>query len=205
VIGPNGAGKSTFFGMLSGRLTPSGGAVSLEGEDITRLEPHRRARRGMGIKLQVPSIFPGLPARENLWLGAAARRDGTDPDAVVDAVLELVGLADRAAVLAGTLSHGEQQWLEIGMVLAAGPSIVLLDEPTGGMTRAETQRTAELVRRMSEDCTVVVVEHDMAFVREVGAPVTMLHQGALFRQGTFAELRDDPAVAEVYLGASRDA
>jgi branched-chain amino acid transport system permease protein len=205
VIGPNGAGKSTFFGMLSGRLAPSGGAVSLEGEDITRLEPHRRAHRGLGIKLQVPSIFPGLPTRENLWLGAAARRDGAEPDAVVDSVLELVGLTDRATVPAGTLSHGEQQWLEIGMVLAAGPRIVLLDEPTGGMTRAETQRTAELVRRMSEDCTVIVVEHDMAFVREVGAPVTMLHQGALFRQGTFADLRDDPAVAEVYLGASRDA
>jgi branched-chain amino acid transport system permease protein len=205
VIGPNGAGKSTFFGLLSGRLTPSGGSVSLEGEDITRLEPHRRAQRGLGIKLQVPSIFPGLPARENLWLGAAARRDGADPDAVVDSVLELVGLADRATVPAGTLSHGEQQWLEIGMVLAAGPRIVLLDEPTGGMTRAETQRTAELVRRMGEDCTVLVVEHDMAFVREVGAPVTMLHQGALFRQGSFADLRDDPAVAEVYLGASRDA
>ncbi|MEA2246132.1 MAG: urea transport system ATP-binding protein, partial [Solirubrobacteraceae bacterium] len=205
VIGPNGAGKSTFFGMLSGRLTPTAGAVSIAGEDITKLDPHRRARRGMGIKLQVPSIFPGLPARENLWLGAAARRDGADPDAVVESVLELVGLTDRATVLAGTLSHGEQQWLEIGMVLAAGPSIVLLDEPTGGMTRAETQRTAELVRRMSEDCTVVVVEHDMAFVRQVGAPVTMLHQGALFRQGTFGDLRDDPAVAEVYLGASRDA
>jgi branched-chain amino acid transport system permease protein len=205
VIGPNGAGKSTFFGMLSGRLTPTAGAVSIAGEDITKLEPHRRARRGMGIKLQVPSIFPGLPARENLWLGAAARRDGADPDAVVESVLELVGLTDRAKVLAGTLSHGEQQWLEIGMVLAAGPSIVLLDEPTGGMTRAETQRTAELVRRMSEDCTVIVVEHDMAFVRQVGAPVTMLHQGALFRQGTFTQLRDDPAVAEVYLGASRDA
>ena len=205
VIGPNGAGKSTFFGMLSGRLTPTDGAVSIAGEDITKLDPHRRARRGMGIKLQVPSIFPGLPARENLWLGAAARRDGAHPDTVVESVLELVGLTDRATVLAGTLSHGEQQWLEIGMVLAAGPSIVLLDEPTGGMTRAETQRTVELVRRMSEDCTVIVVEHDMAFVRQVGAPVTMLHQGALFRQGTFTDLRDDPAVAEVYMGASRDA
>jgi branched-chain amino acid transport system permease protein len=205
VIGPNGAGKSTFFGMLSGRLQATEGEISIAGEDITKLDPHRRARRGMGIKLQVPSIFPGLPARENLWLGAAARRDGADTDAVVESVLELVGLTDRGDVLAGTLSHGEQQWLEIGMVLAAGPSIVLLDEPTGGMTRAETQRTAELVRRMSADCTVIVVEHDMAFVRQVDAPVTMLHQGALFRQGTFEQLRDDPAVAEVYLGASRDA
>jgi branched-chain amino acid transport system permease protein len=205
VIGPNGAGKSTFFGMLSGQLQATAGEISIGGQDITRLEPHSRARRGMGIKLQVPSIFAGLPARENLWLGAAARRDGADPDAVVESVLELVGLTDRADALAGTLSHGEQQWLEIGMVLAAGPHIVLLDEPTGGMTRAETERTAELVRRMSEDCTVVVVEHDMAFVRQVDAPVTMLHQGALFRQGSFAQLRDDPAVAETYLGASRDA
>jgi branched-chain amino acid transport system permease protein len=201
LIGPNGAGKSTFFNLLVGRYRPTEGRITYSGSDITRLEPHQRARRGIGIKLQVPSIYAQLSVEENVWLAAyAACRDAGRATERAREVLGEVGLVHRAEHLAAHLAHGEQQWLEIGMVLAADPELILLDEPTAGMTREETSRTAELIARLARGATVVVVEHDMEFVRQLHAPVTVLHQGRVFKQGSLEELRRDEAVLNIYLG-----
>ena len=200
LIGPNGAGKSTFFNLLVGRYRPTAGQIVYRGRDITRLEPHQRAGQGIGIKLQVPSIYPSLTVEENVWLSAYARtRDAKRATAQVGEVLGEVGLRGHATMLAAHLSHGQQQWLEIGMVLAAHPEVILLDEPTAGMTREESVHTAGLVKTLSERATVVVVEHNMEFVRQLAAPVTVLHQGQVFKRGSLEELRQDEAVLDIYL------
>jgi branched-chain amino acid transport system permease protein len=199
LIGPNGAGKSTLFNLLAGRARPNAGQVLHEGRPITRLAPHRRARRGIGIKLQVPAIYHRLTVHENVWLAAHAR-DARRADGLVTTVLAQLGLAERAGELAGELSHGEQQRLEIGMVLAAQPEIVLLDEPTAGMTREETLRMADLIKGLAAVATVVVVEHDMEFVARLDEAVTVLHEGRVFASGRYRELRQDPRVQDIYLG-----
>ncbi|HZD72216.1 MAG TPA: ATP-binding cassette domain-containing protein [Actinomycetes bacterium] len=201
LIGPNGAGKSTLFALLTGRERPSAGRILLDGADVTRRAPHQRARRGIGVKLQVPSIYPDLTTRENLWLAAYA--EVGDPGLADERALELLGwlgIAARGHALAGTLSHGEQQWLEIGMALGGSPRVVLLDEPTAGMSPEETARTAKLVAELGRHASVVVVEHDMEFVRRLDAPVTMLHEGRVFVRGSLAELRADERVLDIYLG-----
>lgn len=201
LIGPNGAGKSTFFNLLVGRYRPTTGRVRLGAEDITSRRMDQRAMRGIGIKLQVASIYADLPALENLWLAAYAEdRDVRSADRRALAVLDWLGLRDRAHTAAGELSHGEQQWLEIGMVVAAQPDVILLDEPTAGMTREETARTADLVRVLGEHASVVVVEHDMDFVRRLESPVTMFHEGKVFAEGSIDALRSDDRVLDVYLG-----
>jgi ABC-type uncharacterized transport system ATPase subunit/ABC-type branched-subunit amino acid transport system permease subunit len=203
LIGPNGAGKSTFFNLLVGRYAPTGGEVSLKGERITRRRPDARVRDGLGVKLQVASLYGELTTFENVWLAAYAKtRDRRAAEQRASDVLHWLGLADRASEPAGVLSHGGQQWLEIGMVIAAEPAVVLLDEPTAGMTRAETARTVELVNALGEHATVIVVEHDMEFVRQLDAPVTMFHEGRVFASGTIADLRNDERVLDVYLGRS---
>ena len=201
LIGPNGAGKSTFFNLLVGRYRPTDGTIMLEGRPITKLLPHQRAQKGIGIKLQVPSIYRELSVRENVWLAAFAKMSNTrQAEAAVDRVLSRIGLVERADDPAGDLSHGEQQWLEIGMVVASSPDVILLDEPTAGMTHEETIRTVELVRGLAETATVVVVEHDMEFVQRLDAPVTVLHEGRILAQGQLAEIRLDARVLDVYLG-----
>ena len=201
LIGPNGAGKSTFFNLLAGRYRPTQGKILLEGRAISRLLPHQRAQRGIGIKLQVPSIYRELSVQENVWLAAFAKTSNTRlAEAAVDRVLSRIGLVERADKPAGDLSHGEQQWLEIGMVVASSPEVILLDEPTAGMTHEETIRTVELVRGLAETATVVVVEHDMEFVQRLDAPVTVLHEGRILAQGRLAEIRRDERVLDVYLG-----
>jgi branched-chain amino acid transport system permease protein len=201
LIGPNGAGKSTFFDLLLGRFRPSAGKILFAGEDITRKRSDERARRGLGIKLQIGSIYPELSCSENVWIASyAALHGGADAERRAESVLAWLGLLERATESAGNLSHGEQQWLEIGMVLAAEPSVILLDEPTAGMSHEETARTAELVSALGENVCVIVVEHDMEFVRRLDVPVTVFHQGALFAQGSLAELRQDERVLDIYLG-----
>jgi ABC-type uncharacterized transport system ATPase subunit len=201
LIGPNGAGKSTFFNLLLGRSRPSSGRILFAGHDITRKRADERARRGLGIKLQIGSIYPELSCAENLWIASyAGVSEGRRAERRAEAVLEWLGLADRAHEPAGILSHGEQQWLEIGMVLASEPSVILLDEPTAGMSHNETARTAQLVSELGEHLSVVVVEHDMEFVRKLDVPVTVFHQGAVFAQGSLAELREDERVLDIYLG-----
>ena len=201
IIGPNGAGKSTLFGLLTGYHPVTAGTVLLNGEDITRLGPHHRARRGLGIKMQVPSVYGALATRENLWLAAfAACGDRAAAQRRAARMLARLGLAEAADLPAGALAHGQRQWLEIGMVLATGPSVILLDEPTAGMTRDETDQTTRLIARLASRATVVVVEHDMEFVRRLDAPITVLHMGELFTQGSFDELSRDERVLNIYLG-----
>jgi branched-chain amino acid transport system permease protein len=201
LIGPNGAGKTTFFNLLAGRFAPTSGHILLAGENITRMRADKRARKGIGLKLQVGSLYAELACFENIWLAAYAATANTRIASERAAlILGWLRLRPRAHELAGVLSHGEQQWLEIGMVLAAGPSVVLLDEPTAGMTREETALTAELVTTLGEHLSVIVVEHDMEFVRRLDVPVTVFHQGAIFAQGSLSELRRDERVLDIYLG-----
>jgi ABC-type uncharacterized transport system ATPase subunit len=149
----------------------------------------------------VPSIYRDLSVQENVWLAAFAKMSSTgQAEAAVDRVLARIGLVERAGSPAGELSHGEQQWLEIGMVVASSPEVILLDEPTAGMTHEETIRTVELVRSLAETATVVVVEHDMEFVQRLDAPVTVLHEGRILAQGRLSEIRLDERVLDVYLG-----
>ncbi len=201
LIGPNGAGKSTFFNLLVGRYRPTSGRVMFSGEEITRREPHERVRRGLGIKLQVASLYKELPVFENMWLASYAKTGNVDAaNTRTSDILGWLDLTPRANDLVGALAHGQQQWLEIGMALATEPAIILLDEPTAGMTREETTRTAELVTLLGERASVIVVEHDMEFVRQLDVPVTVFHQGKIFAQGSIDELRRDERVLEIYLG-----
>ena len=206
LIGPNGAGKSTCFNLLVGRYPPTAGEVRLGDRTITKLRPDARARLGMGIKLQVPSYYGPLTALENVWLAGYARsRDVRAADERAAAILAWLGMTSRAAVPASEMSHGEHQWLEIGMVVAGEPVVMLLDEPTAGMTRQETMRTVELIRAVAEHATVIVVEHDMEFVRVLDAPVTMFHEGSVFARGSIEELRSDERVLDIYLGRAATA
>lgn len=209
VIGPNGAGKSTLCDSIIGRVRPVSGAIYFRGENIMRLPEQDIVARGICRKFQAPGVLPEISARENIAL--AARRDRrwwrslgrgipeTERNAVEE-VLAQVGLSARADVLAGSLAHGEKQWLEIGMVLATGAELLLLDEPTAGMGPAETTRTADLIRGLGADRSILVIDHDMSFVEQLQAPVTVMHQGKFLKQGSIAAMRADPDVAAVYLG-----
>ncbi len=201
LIGPNGAGKTTLLGLLSGRQSPTAGTVTLDGQDLTKREPFQRARFGVGTKLQVASVYESLTVKENLWLACyAMTRDIKQADQRAESLLGWLDLSEEAQQAAGNLSHGKKQWLEIGMVVSTDPAVVLLDEPTAGMTRHETQRTAALVKQLGEKASVIVVEHDMDFVRQLDAPITVLHMGSMFKQGTFNELANDDSVIDIYLG-----
>ena len=207
IIGPNGAGKSTFFNLISGAIRPTTGRVRFNGRDITGLPVHRVAKLGIGRKFQVPSVFETLTVRENLAVASLDKRlrprdlvaATTDRDAI-DVALARINLSDRSDVMAGALAHGEKQWLEIGMALMTNPLLLLLDEPTAGMTADETHQTARLVRNLTEHLTVLVIEHDMQFVRDIASRITVLHRGAVLREGTLDEIEDDEVVRDVYLG-----
>lgn len=199
IIGPNGAGKSTFFNCLTGRLTSIEGRIVLNGIDVTTMPAFQRARAGLGIKVQVASVFPEMTVRQHLDLAQRAR-PAVERTRQIERILHMTDLASHAEDAASDLSHGQQQWLEIAMVLAQDPSVILLDEPAAGMSWQEKIRTARLIDRLSASHRIVVVEHDMAFVRSLRAPVTMLHQGQVFRSGTFEEVCGDPDVVSIYLG-----
>ena len=209
LIGPNGAGKSTLLDTVIGKVRPAAGEVRFRGQPISRLPEHRIAALGIGRKFQAPGVLEGLTVRGNLLVAARqgkgvlatlTRRPTPAEEERADELLRLTGLDGRGSVLAGQLSHGEKQWLEIGMVVAPRPELLLLDEPTAGMTAAETARTAELIHTLAGEHTVLVIDHDMQFVELLGAPVTVLHQGQVFREGTLETLRADPEVMEIYLG-----
>ncbi len=200
LIGPNGAGKSTFFKMLCGQLKPSAGRIALRGVDITGADPHDIARRGVGIKTQVPNLFDGLSVRENLRL--AARRHAGEREAarIVDEMLARIRMQSRASRCAGELAHGERQWVELGMVLAGNPQLVLLDEPTAGMTKDEVAATAELLRTLRGERALIVVEHDMHFVKMIAERVTVLHQGRVLMNAHVDDVMRDESVRDIYLG-----
>ena len=202
LIGPNGAGKSTLFKLIVGTYTPSAGRIAFRGADVTSAAPFRRVKQGMSIKMQAPSVFKALPVRQNLHIALQHHVGQADVEAEEDRLLGLLGLAEDAAKEAGALSHGQQQWLEIGMALALKPLLLLLDEPTAGLSPEETFRTGELLRRLNQEgTTVLVVEHDMTFVRQIATRVTVLHLGRVLARGGIEEILADPRVAEVYLGA----
>ena len=206
LVGPNGCGKSTLFNLITGALAPSAGSVVFDGEDITGLAPHAVARRGIGRKFQVPAVLDELTVAQNLmvprWAGRALPLWAGVRTHEADEVAASVGLAGRGAVAAGALSHGERQWLEIGMLLAGDARLLLLDEPTAGMTMPETSATADLVLRLVADfgASILVIEHDMGFIRQLACPVTVMASGRLLRSGSYAEIRADPAVRELYFG-----
>jgi branched-chain amino acid transport system ATP-binding protein len=201
LIGPNGAGKSTLFKLVAGTYVPSGGTVLFKGEDITHRKPYERVGRGMSIKLQAPSVFRELPVAQNLEISLQRKSSGQAMEAEKDRLLEFLQLKDDARKPAGILSHGQQQWLEIGMALALQPTLLLLDEPTAGMSPQETERTGEMIKQLNaEGMTVLVVEHDMAFVRQIAQRITVLHLGRVFAQGGTDAIIADPRVEEIYLG-----
>lgn len=213
-IGPNGSGKSTLFGLITGRHKPTTGEILFRGRSLKKLDPDQRARLGITIKFQVTSVFAGLTVFENMRLGLLGPRSvlrqlagggGLEQQELARAeeLLETVGLSDKRDEIAGTLSHGQKGWLEIGMALATEPSLLLLDEPASGMGRDETQRTVELVQRVRKDRTVLVIEHDMEFVRSVADRITVLYRGTLLTQGSYDEVHKDERVVDAYLGRGR--
>ncbi|TGQ79816.1 MAG: ATP-binding cassette domain-containing protein [Mesorhizobium sp.] len=197
IIGPNGAGKSTFLNVLTGTLRPTSGNVRFLGHDIAGLPLHRIARLGIARKFQIPSVFPSLSVEDNLKV---ARWGAPSPARPIGELMELVALTNRAATLAGELAHGQKQWLEIGMALAIEPRLLLLDEPTAGMTPQETLATAEMLLRLKGEFSIVAVEHDIRFVRALNCETLVLHQGRRLRSGPFHDIEADEMVRDVYLG-----
>jgi ABC-type uncharacterized transport system ATPase subunit len=201
LIGPNGAGKSTLFKLVVGTYTPTSGTIHFRDHDVTRDAPFARVQRGMSIKMQTPSVFKALPVRQNLHIALQHHVAAPDLPREEERLLDLLGLDTSAARPAGELSHGQQQWLEIGMAVALRPILLLLDEPTAGLSPEETYRTGELVQRLAAGgMTVLAVEHDMAFVRQIASTVTVLHLGKIFARGSVEQIVADPRVAEIYLG-----
>jgi branched-chain amino acid transport system ATP-binding protein len=200
LIGPNGAGKSTFFRMLSGAMRPTSGTVRFRRRDITGWDAFRIARLGISIKFQLASVLEGLSVLENLHLAAEFQFGNRDGRRRAAEMLDVVGLTARGHEPAAWLSHGEKQWLEIGMASVGEPALVLLDEPTAGMTVDEVKKTVRLLRRLNETATVIVVEHDMNFIRMIARRVTVMHQGEVFAEGSMEEIERNEAVRDIYLG-----
>ena len=209
IIGPNGAGKSTFFNCLTGALRPTAGRIIFEGEDIAGLPPHRISQKAIARSYQITNILPGATVLENVRIAAQSRqhawsllrhyRSYTDVIDRAHAVLDAVGLRDDEDEVAANLSHGAQRNLEIGIALATAPKLLCLDEPTAGMSVTETHATVELVRRIAQDLTILIVEHDMEVVMGLARIITVLHYGEVLAEGTPAEIQANPRVQEVYL------
>jgi branched-chain amino acid transport system ATP-binding protein len=209
IIGPNGAGKSTFFNCLTGVLQPTGGRIVFNGEDITGLPPNRISQKGIARSYQITNIMPNASALENVRIAAQSRRHAwnmvshhrafTDINERAEKALDSVGLLSKAEEMAANLSHGEQRNLEIGIALATEPSLLLLDEPTAGMSAAETHDTVDLVRSIAKNLTILIVEHDMEVVMGLCDRITVLHYGEILAEGTPTEIQSNPRVLEVYL------
>jgi branched-chain amino acid transport system ATP-binding protein len=201
LIGPNGAGKSTLFRLILGEYPPSSGQILYDGADITRLQPYQRIHAGISVKFQVPGIFKALSVRQNLQIALQHYLQGHGLEEEVGRHLAFLNLTSEAHQLAGNLSHGQQQWLEIGMAVSLRPRLLLLDEPTAGMSPQETHATGEMIKQLNaQGMTVLAVEHDMEFVRQVAHLVTVLHFGRIFAQGDIDSIVADERVAEIYLG-----
>ena len=209
VIGPNGAGKTTFLDVITGKVRPTQGDVLFRGRSLVGRSEHYISRLGIGRKFQTPRVYANLTTRRNLEL---AVRGPHDPASLlfgalspqqrdrVQHLLSVVGLERQAQLPAGGLSHGQKQWLEIAMLVAQDPELLLVDEPVAGLTDEETARTADLLKQLAGDHTVLVIEHDMEFIRDLQSPVTVLHEGRVLCEGSMDEVQSDPRVIEVYLG-----
>ena len=207
IVGPNGAGKTTMMDIITGKTRPDSGTATFN--DLTRLDEPAIARLGIGRKFQKPTVFEALTVTENLLLSLKgirspfavlfARQSSRERERLAE-LLRLTRLESVANSTAGDMSHGQKQWLEIGMLMGQEPDLLLVDEPVAGMTDAETMATADLLREINKTRSVVVVEHDMDFVRALGVPVTVLHEGSVLAEGTLDDVSADPRVIEVYLG-----
>ena len=215
IIGPNGAGKSTLLDAISGKVQPvSGRIVFGQGTDLIGLRENEITALGIGRKFQTPSVYTTLPVWDNLDLSlrrsskgvfatlwAKSRQEELDK---IAQTLKTIGLTNKAQVLAGQLSHGEKQWLEIAMVILQDPELLLIDEPVAGMTDQETEKTGELLESLTKNHSVIVIEHDMEFVRQIAKPVTVLHEGTVLCEGPMETIKDDPRVIEIYLGRQKE-
>ncbi|MGZ5855419.1 MAG: urea ABC transporter ATP-binding protein UrtD [Xanthobacteraceae bacterium] len=211
IIGPNGAGKTTMMDVVTGKTRPDNGDVVFDGGnyDLTRLDETEIAQLGIGRKFQKPTVFEIHTVEDNIRLALKSDkstratlfwRDSSEERGRLDSILNIIRLSPLRERVAGGLSHGQKQWLEIGMLLAQDPKLMLVDEPVAGMTDAETRQTVELLREINRDRTVVVVEHDMSFVRELGVKVTCLHEGSVLAEGSIDQVSENERVIEVYLG-----
>lgn len=210
IIGPNGAGKTTFLDIITGKTKPTEGQVRFKGRNLRPYSEHQIAQLGVGRKFQTPRVYLNLSPRENLELACNRhkavfptlfRRSPSAEKRSVSGLLETIGLVPKADLKANLLSHGEKQWLEIGMLVAQSPDLLLVDEPVAGLTDEETERTGELLLSLAESHSIIVIEHDMEFVRQIARQVTVLHQGSVLCEGTIDEVQCDPRVIEVYLGS----
>lgn len=202
LIGPNGAGKSSFFRCLTGRRDQgrTSGEVLLRGQDITRWRPHQIVELGVGIKTQVPSLMNGLTVEENIWLAARRVHGFANATGAAQDVMTELGIGEIARSVVGELSHGQRQLVEIAVVIVQRPWLVLLDEPAAGMTGEEIDRLVGVIHRINQDAAVIVVDHDMAFVRMLASNVTVFHRGGILVEGAADRVFDDARVREVYLG-----
>ncbi|MDO6682376.1 MULTISPECIES: urea ABC transporter ATP-binding protein UrtD [unclassified Oceanobacter] len=209
IIGPNGAGKTTVLDLICGRTKATEGSIKFKGKELTRMNEHQIVHAGIGRKFQTPSIYEDLTVFENLelsyprgrnvWGALTFRRDQQVIDKVIE-IAEMIFLADKLDMSADLLSHGQKQWLEIGMLLIQDPELLMLDEPVAGMSVSERQQTAALLQKITKDRSVLVIEHDMQFVADIADRVTVLHQGKVLSEGSMERVQNDPKVIEVYLG-----
>lgn len=213
IIGPNGAGKTTFLDVITGKVQPTIGQVRFKGRNLRALKEHQISRLGIGRKFQTPRVYLKLTCRENLELSCNRRKNvfstwlGHPPTAerrTVAGLLETIGLAAKADIRAELLSHGEKQRLEIGMLVAQSPDLLLVDEPVAGLTDEETEKVGDLLLALAESHSIIVIEHDMEFVRQIARRVTVLHQGSVLCEGNMDEVQIDPRVIEVYLGSEEE-
>lgn len=212
IIGPNGAGKSTLLDAIVSKSPVAAGKVYFQGKDITNKNSYEIARMGIGRKFQNPNVYNELTVFENILLALkgthgifnsiTAKLTKSKRDKIID-VLDLVGLLDYASIPVSALSHGQKQWVEIGMVIAQDPTVVLLDEPTAGMTPEETHSTGEIIKTLARNHSVIAIEHDMEFVKQIAERIIVLHQGEKLAQGSVNEIQNNPRVIEVYLGREK--
>ncbi|MBC2604076.1 urea ABC transporter ATP-binding protein UrtD [Puniceicoccus vermicola] len=216
IIGPNGAGKSTFLDLITGRIRPDSGRIEFgpgEGVQLTKMREHQINRLGISRKFQTPSVYSDHTVYDNLLMSLNRNRGvfatlfyrETPADRErIDEILETIRMTEKKQLIAGSLSHGQKQWLEIGMLLAQDPKLLLVDEPAAGMTDEETERTGELLLSLAGAHSLIVIEHDMVFVRQIATKVTVLHQGSILREGSIDHVQSDPRVVEVYLGRQHE-
>ena len=200
LIGPNGAGKSTFFKCVTGQLDPSGGQVFMRDEEVTGWSPHEIASLGVGIKTQVPSVLDGLTAYENIWLAARRFLSITEANRMTDEVISRLSLGDIIDSIVGQLAHGERQRVELGIVMAADPWLILLDEPAAGMSAKDVDSLTNIIHEMLKSAAVIIVEHDMQFIRSIASTVSVFHQGAMLIEDHVDRVMADQTVRNVYLG-----
>ncbi len=209
IIGPNGSGKTTLFNLITGQFKPTEGRVIFGGKDITKTGIASISSMGLCRKFQNPNVFEELLVSDNLRVAAISERriagmfrkkDDAAVNAEIDKILDSIGLTQKRDWYAASLSHGEKQWLEIGMVLIKKPKLILLDEPTAGMTSQETSKTVEIIKNIGSEYTCIVIEHDLDFIREIGGKITVLNRGEFLAEGTYAEISENRTVRDVYLG-----